>query len=135
LIILILSYGKEAEHLFNVTPADLKLILADSELEDDVLTAFINSASTMVSNVLQGYLDSNTLAEITKWLAAHMISCTVERMASREGAGGAEIYYTGRYGQELSATPYGQMVLVLDPTGRMSSLGGKAVSMIAIRSF
>ncbi len=118
-----------------VAPAELKLILADSELSDAVLTAFIGSASTMIDNVLAGYLDEATLKEIEKWTAAHMISCTVERMASREGAGGAEIYYTGRYGQELSSTPYGQMALVLDPTGRMAALGGKAVSIIAIRSF
>ena len=118
-----------------VTPAALKLILADSELSDDVLSAFIGSANTMVNNVVGGYLDETTLTEIEKWLAVYMISCTVERMASREGAGGAEIYYTGRYGQELSSTPYGQMALVLDPTGRMAALGGKAVSIIAIRSF
>lgn len=118
-----------------VTSAEVKLILPDSELTDPVLTAFITSASHLVDEVLVNYLPVSLLAEIEKWLTAHMISSTVERMATREGAGGAEIYYTGKYGQGLTATPYGQMVLSLDPSGRMAALGGKSVSMIAIKNF
>lgn len=118
-----------------VTPADVKLILPDSELSDDVLAAFITSAGSLVNEVLVSYLPVPLLIEVEKWLTAHMITSTVERMATREGAGGAEIYYTGKYGQNLTSTPYGQMVLSLDPSGRMAALGGKTVTVIAIRSF
>ncbi len=118
-----------------VAPDDLRLILPDTELTDPTLLAFITSATNLVDEVLVGYLSNTMLEEIEKWLAAHMITSTVERMATREGAGGAEIFYTGKYGQNLTATPYGQMVLSLDPTGRMASLGGKTVKMIAIPSF
>jgi len=118
-----------------VTPAEVLLILPDSELAESVISAFITSASNLVDNVLTEYLPDTLLTEVEKWLTAHMITSTVERMATREGAGGAEIYYTGKYGQNLTSTPYGQMVLSLDPSGRMAALGGKTVTMIAIKSF
>ncbi len=118
-----------------VTPAEVKLILPDSELTDPVLTAFITSANNLVNAVLTEYLSETMLTEVEKWLTAHMITSTVERMATREGAGGAEIFYTGKYGQNLTSTPFGQMVLSLDPSGRMAALGGKTVSMIAIPNF
>jgi hypothetical protein len=118
-----------------VTPAEVLLILPDSELAESVISAFITSASNLVDNVLTEYLPDTLLTEVEKWLTAHMITSTVERMATREGAGGAEIYYTGKYGQNLTSTPYGQMVLSLDPSGRMAALGGKTVTMIAITSF
>ena len=118
-----------------VTPDEIKLILADTELTDPSLTAFITSASNLVDEMLVGYLSDMMLTEVEKWLAAHMITSTVERMATREGAGGAEIFYTGTYGQNLTSTPYGQMVLSLDPTGRMATLGGKSAKQIAIPNF
>ena len=118
-----------------VTPAEVKLILPDSELTDAVITAFITSANNLVNAVLTEYLSETMLTEVEKWLTAHMITSTVERMATREGAGGAEIFYTGKYGQNLTSTPFGQMVLSLDPSGRMAALGGKTVSMIAIPNF
>jgi hypothetical protein len=118
-----------------VTPAEVKLILPDSELTDAVITAFITSANNLVTEVLTDYLSETMLTEVEKWLTAHMITSTVERMATREGAGGAEIFYTGKYGQNLTSTPFGQMVLSLDPSGRMAALGGKTVSMIAIPNF
>lgn len=118
-----------------VIPDEIKLILSDTELTDPALTAFITSASNLVDEMLVGYLSDTMLTEVEKWLAAHMITSTVERMATREGAGGAEIFYTGTYGQNLTSTPYGQMVLSLDPTGRMATLGGKSAKLIAIPNF
>jgi hypothetical protein len=119
-----------------VTPADVRLLLADTELSDTVITAFITSATNLIDSAFSTYTVSETiLTEIEKWLTAHMIASTVERMAIKEGAEGAEITYTGKFGQLLSSTPYGQMVLTLDATGVMASLGGKSVSIIAIKNF
>jgi len=73
--------------------------------------------------------------EIERWLTAHMIAMTRERMAEREEAGSANIKYLGKAGMGLEGTPYGQMVLDLDTTGSFASLGGKVVRTTAIESF
>jgi hypothetical protein len=64
-----------------------------------------------------------------------MITVTRERMAKKEGAGGASIEYVGNYGEGLSSTPYGQMVMILDTTGAMASLALKQVKITSITSF
>ena len=64
-----------------------------------------------------------------------MIASTRERMAKSEAAGGASITYLGEAGKALESTPYGQMVLTLDTTGAMASLGLKKASIYAVKSF
>lgn len=116
------------------TIAEVKDILDDTELTDSVITAYITSASTMVDTVL-GTGTSDILKEIERWLAAHMISSTRERMALKEGAGGASITYTGTFGESLNGTSYGQMVLALDTTGAFAALTRRSVKIIAVTSF
>ena len=119
------------------TAAEVKQILDDSSLTDTEVDAFITGANALVTEVLG---DDTTITDILKeeierWLTAHMISTTRERMAAEEGAGGAKIKYTGQYGENLSSSPYGQMVITLDATGKMAALGGKSASVTAITSF
>lgn len=120
-----------------VTVGEVKEILDDCNLTDPVIEAFIKGANVLVTKAFE---DDTTLGEdlkkeIERWMTAHMIASTVERMAKKEGAGGASIEYTGQFGENLSSTPYGQTVLILDTTGLMSSLGGKTASITAIKSF
>lgn len=116
-----------------VTANEVKAILDDTELTDAVVEGFINSANTLVTNVLgSSTLGESVLAEIEKWLAAHMIASTRERMAEQEEAGEAKIKYIGQYGSGLSSTPYGQMVLTLDLTGKMAALGRKQAKLYAV---
>ena len=111
----------------------VKAILDDTELSDAVIESFINSANVLVTNALgTSTLSASVLAEIEKWLAAHMIATTRERMAIQEEAGGAKIKYTGEFGAGLSSTTYGQMVLTLDTTGKLASLGRKQASIFAV---
>lgn len=119
------------------TATEVKQILDDSALTDAEVDAFISGATALVDEVLGDDTDlGDTLKEeIERWLTAHMISTTRERLALEEGAGGAKIRYTGDYGRNLSSSPYGQMVLTLDSTGKMATLGGKAVSITAVTSF
>jgi hypothetical protein len=112
----------------------VKQILDNSALSDTIVDAYIVGANALVNDIL-GTGTSTLLTEIEKWLTAHMISCTRERMAKREAAGGASIEYTGVYGENLSSTSYGQMVMTLDTTGAMAALGGKSVEIYAITSF
>ena len=117
-----------------VTVTEVKQILDDSLLSDSIVGAYITGSNTLVNSVL-GTGETDLLKQIEMWLTAHMISCTRERMAKKEGAGGASIEYTGQYGENLSSTPYGQMVLVLDVSGEMAALSGKKASITAIKSF
>ena len=117
-----------------VTATEVKEILDNSTLSDSIVNAYILGANALVNSAL-GTGDTDLLKEIERWMAAHMIASSRERMAQKEGAGGAFIEYTGTSGQELSSTPYGQMVLTLDTTGAMSALGLRKASIRAVKSF
>lgn len=113
--------------------SEVKAII-ETELADGDITAYIGTANTLVNSVL-GTGMTDLLTEIEKWLAAHLIASTRERMGQVEKAGTASIEYVGTTGEGLKSTPYGQMVLTLDTTGAMSSLYGKSAKMTAIKSF
>ena len=116
-----------------VDEADVSAILDNTTLTDQQILAYINSANATINNALaDSGLSSDILFEIERWLSAHMISITRERMAKKEEAGSAKIEYIGVYGKGLELTPYGQMVLDLDTTGIMASLGGKSATIYAI---
>jgi hypothetical protein len=117
-----------------VTAKEVRAILDNTELSDPQIGYYITSANTLVNSVL-GLGTTDILKEIERWFTAHMIACTRERMAIKEGAGGASITYTGKYEEGLKSTPYGQMVLTLDTTGLMAAQDGKKVASIyAIKS-
>lgn len=114
------------------TAAEVKQIL-DTDLSDAIVDAYIVGANAMVTDALSSSgLSDTLLEEIERWLSAHMIASTRERMAEKEGAGGASITYTGKYGEQLASTPYGQQVLILDTTGTMASLGKKKAVLAAV---
>ena len=124
------------------TSAEVIKILDNTALSTTIVDAFIGSANVMVTQILGTNLSTTVLAEIEKWLTAHLIASTRERQAKKEGAGGAEIEYTGKFAFGLTLTTYGQMVLALDTTGAMaeaSTMAGdtpkKAAWLRSITSF
>lgn len=119
-----------------VIPQEVRAIMSEMDITDEIILSYIIGANRLVSHTLSGaFLTSETLlAEIEKWLAAHMIASTRERLAKKEGAGGAFIEYAGEFASGLGSTPYGQMVMILDVSGLMSALGGKSASMTVIQS-
>lgn len=101
--------------------ADVKNII-ETALTDPIIEAYVNSANVFVTGTLDGKgLSDAVMEEIEKWIAAHMIASTRERMGKEEEAGGARIEYLGKYGEGLSSTPYGQMAIQLDTSGTLSS--------------
>lgn len=122
--------------MLRTTPQEVRAIMPEMDITDEIILSYITGANSLVTHILsETSLPSITLlVEIEKWLAAHMIASTRERMARKEGAGGAFIEYAGEFTTGLKATSYGQMVLMLDSTGLMSSLGGKAASIRAVQS-
>ncbi len=119
-----------------VTATEVKAILDNSQLLDATVDSFIIGADALVISALgSSSLSAALIKEIERYLTAHLISITVERMASKEGAGGANITYTGMFGQGLEASAYGQMVKVLDTTGRMALLAGKSAKIYAVKGY
>ena len=112
-----------------ITIEDLELILDDTNLSDTVLEAYIDSANAFVTAHLSGEgLSTALLAEIEKWIAAHMISSTRERQSKKEEAGGAKIEYTGYWTLGLNGTSYGQMAVALDTSGVLQTLAQNKLS-------
>ena len=94
----------------------------DTALTDAQITAFINSASTMVDTYLVGKSLSDTLlTEIEKYLAAHFLTLR-DRRSATESADGVSFTYQGVTGEGLDSSSYGQMAQSLDPTGALGSL-------------
>jgi len=121
------------------TSADAVKNIIETSLSDAVIEAYIASANIFVTDALgSSSLSDDTLENIEMWVAAHFMAVTRERMAKKEGAGGAEIEYTGEYGVGLNSTSYGQMAILLDTTSTLSLLNLTAkrpVSIKAITSF
>lgn len=119
-----------------VTANDVRAILNETELSDAIIETYISSANVLVDQVLSyTSLSANVLREIERWLTAHMIVLSRERLTREEGAGGAKVVYMGVDGKGLEATPYGQMVLELDTTGKLAALASKHAWIKTIRSF
>ncbi len=102
------------------TAAKVKEIL-DTELEDQVVEAFILGASYTIDRVFADNteLSDAHLAEIERWLAAHYIAATREQQISEAGAGGATVKYQGNTDVGLNATMYGQQAMILDTSGKL----------------
>ena len=117
------------------TATEVKEIMGIT-LDDAIVDSYIVGANLLVTQVLTGSgFSDELLAEIERWLAAHMIATTRERVSKEEGAGGAFIKYAGEFGYGLSSTQYGQMVKVLDTSGGFSSLDKKKASLKVVTSF
>jgi len=119
-----------------VTANEVKVLLDDSQLPDATVEAFITSANVQVNSILSNSgLSTEVLKEIERWLSAHMIAVTRERVAVSETAGPASTKYANVFGEGLKSTPYGQMVLELDTTGSMLAAGKASFTFKAVRSF
>jgi len=119
------------------TAAEVKAIMDNCTVDDDVVDVFIISANAVVTKVFDGDTDIGTTMkeQIECWFTAHMLASTLSRTTTDEKIGEVSVKYTGEFKQNLSSTPYGQVVLQLDFTGKMSNLGKRGASVYAITSF
>lgn len=109
--------------------------IIETTLTSTQIDPFILGANAMVTDVLgTSSISESTLAEIERWISAHLVCVTKERLAKKEGAGGASIEYAGDFGSGLSSTSYGQTAIALDYTGALSRLsdGRKKARVYAI---
>lgn len=121
-----------------VTADELREIF-DTALIDDVLDTFIGTANRIVTS----YLGTTTLLtdaekkDVELWLSAHLLAVTRDQQAQSEaitGGAGVNVQYQGKTGLGLSASFYGQQVILLDKSGLLA-LQKKEASVYAVPSF
>ena len=120
------------------TVDDVINILDDTDLDEDVIEGFINSANVFVTALLgMKGLSTELLTQIEMWMSAHMIVSTRERQSKKEQAGTAMIEWAGKWGEGLLGTTYGQMAVTLDSSGTLNAIAkGKSFAWIkAIPNF
>jgi len=98
------------------------LEIMDTSLTEDEVTPYITSANAFVTALLTTVTDATVLKEVERWVTAHMIASTKERMSKEEEAGGAKIKYAGYWGTGLNGTSYGQMAIALDTSRTLAAL-------------
>jgi len=113
-----------------VTATEVKAIITTSLL-DAAVDAYIAIANPMVTNTVTCGLSAAVLKEIERWLTAHLISITQERLTTEEKLGEATVKYAA--GKETQT--YWDMVLMLDTCGQFAKLGKKAIRVYAVKSF
>ncbi len=120
-----------------VTPGEVKQIMDGCTLGDQSINAFIIAANLFITKVFEEDTDTDAalLKELERWFAAHLIASGGQRSAAEEEVDGARVKYTGKWGEKLKSTPYGQTVLVLDVYGRIEKAGKMSVTIYAVTSF
>ncbi|MHA2067165.1 MAG: hypothetical protein ACXABY_22585 [Candidatus Thorarchaeota archaeon] len=109
-----------------VQDAEVKEIVT-TKLED--VTAFITSANLLVTDLLgDSGLSDERLKEIERWLSAHLVSMNDSGVRAVEEEVGRSRRRVGEatrqiLGEGLKLTRYGQQAMILDTTGRLTSLG------------
>lgn len=120
------------------TSAEVLQIMDNCTVSTTIIDSFITSANALINKVFEYDIDdmpSTLLEEMERWLTAHMIASSLQRTTDTEKLGDAEVKYTGKWGEKLSSTPYGQMVMTLDYTGRMKNLGKGRAGIYAVPQF
>lgn len=118
------------------TAAEVLAIMDDCPVTEVVITNnYIPAASALITKVFEDdtELGSTLQEEIERWFTAHMIACSLHRTAEQEKVGDASIKFTGKWDEGLRSTPYGQMVLQLDFTGKMAALGMRRARLVAVK--
>jgi hypothetical protein len=126
-----------------VEAGDVKAIMDNCTVADATVDIFIAAASKVINEVFDStpdddssaVTDSDDYKEIERWFTAHLLASTLSRTTSEEKIGDASVKYTGQWGKNLESTPYGQMVKLLDTSGKMGNLGKQAASIFGVVEF
>lgn len=111
---------------------DVKNII-DTDLTDQEIQAILDTVGRMMDVVFADCnLPDEVYNDIQAYLTAHIIASTKERQASEEEAGTAKVKYTGKFGEGLKSTSYGQIALLLDTCGKLGNLGKQVVTIKAV---
>jgi hypothetical protein len=121
-----------------LTSNEVLEIMSGCTLTSDQIDPYIVAAESFINNVFSTDLTITAALkkELTKWLTAHMIASIHYRTTVKERVGEAEVSYSDKIlGQGFNSTPYGQMLLQLDTTGKVALTGKKSATIYAIPQF
>ena len=111
-----------------VSEQDVKDILETAKTTLQI-APFLRSANLIVTNSLGSTdLSDATLAEIEKWVAAHLVTIMAGGQVIEERVGDVATTYATSVDWKtvgLYTTLYGKQALMLDTTGRLADLGKK----------
>jgi len=114
------------------TEAEVLEIL-DTTLTSDQITPYVTTANLFVTTHLSGSgLSASLLAEIERYIAAHIISLTRDQKPVEAEIDGVREVYQGKTGINLKASFYGQVASSLDSTGKLSQVGKGKSSIAAV---
>jgi hypothetical protein len=120
-----------------LTSDEVLEIMSGCTLTSDQITPYIIASENFINSVFS--LDTTVTVtlktELTKWLTAHMIASIHYRTTTKERIGEAEVSYSDKLGTGFNSTPYGQMLLQLDTTGKLALSGKKSATIYAIPQF
>lgn len=99
------------------------LLLSDVDSTVSDLTSWIDFANTLTTRVcsVEPTYTADDLEKIERCLAAHFYSISDPRTKS-EGVSGINASYEGQTGFFLNATRFGQMAMVIDTEGYLSTM-------------
>lgn len=120
------------------TTDDVADLMQDSSLGEGYVNVLLGTVDLILTKVYEYYtgtISDALLAKIQACYVAHIIASTTSRVAMEEQIGDARIKYTGQWGKGFESTPYGQLLLALDPSGLIAKTGLKAASLYAVKSF
>lgn len=120
------------------TTDDVADLMQDSSLGEGYVNVLLGTVDLILTKVYEYYtgtISDALLAKIQACYVAHIIASTTSRVAMEEQIGDARIKYTGQWGKGFESTPYGQLLLALDPSGLIAKTGLKAASIYAVKSF
>lgn len=118
------------------TVDDVQDLMLDSSLSDGYVTMMLTTVDRILTRTYeyyQGTIPNSLLTEIQKYYAAHIIAATNKRFSTMEQIGEARVEYAGKYGMGFQSTPYGQMLLALDPSGLIAKTGFRSADLWAVK--
>ncbi len=120
-----------------VNRSEIREILEDdANIANHIIDVFITTANILVTDALgSSSLSSSILKEIERYITAHLIAQTKIRQTQTEEVDDVRATYTGKFGEGLKATTYGQVALTLDTSGKLGQLGKREAVFKAITSF
>jgi len=104
----------------DVSPADVRQVLGDTDLNTASLDAFVRRARRYYISVISEDIEPPVAEDVVVRLAAHFVATGPERQVDSAGEGGGNVSFSGQTGEGLMATSHGQVAVTLDPTGELA---------------
>jgi hypothetical protein len=114
---------------------EVKNVIATALGDSDIGALIITANAIVDGRLLDKELTEAMLKQIEQYVAAHLIALRDPREKSVSSDGVSVSYDTGKAGEGLSATTWGQMAIMLDTSGTLAEQGMGAKPRVQLRVF